>query len=309
MSAADLTRFDELVSRYVDGALTDDGGAELVALLAEPPLAAHFLEMTRLNSEIAGLLAAPVPNAAMVELVRTDIERILVGEPAAGGVRLRVVEEVRSHASGPPNVSVPRQVPQRRKPVLWAWAAVFFVFAGLSAVFFFNRTRQAVVPVVAALQGEVRSLGPAGERALQLGQSWQRGETLKTIGLNSAATLTFRDGSRLDFGGNTVAVNESNKNSRRVQIEGGSTQAVLKKQPAGRPFVFVTPEAEAIVTGTALRLVSGGHHTRLEVTEGEVRFRRRHDGAEVAVKAGHYALVAPNVPLIAAPFHLDPHHQ
>ena len=86
-------------------------------------------------------------------------------------------------------------------------------------------------------------------------------------------------------------------------------QAALKRQPAGRPFVFVTPEAEATVVGTTLRLVSGSHHTRLEVIEGEVRFRRRHDGAEVAVKAGHYAFVAPNVPLIAAPFHLDPHHQ
>jgi len=87
MSAADFSRFDELVSRYVDDALTADDAAELVALLAEPPLAARFLEMTRLNSEIAGLLAAPVPDTAMVEFVRTDIERILACEPAAGGVR------------------------------------------------------------------------------------------------------------------------------------------------------------------------------------------------------------------------------
>src|SRR3989442_354369 len=111
MSAAELTRFDELVSRYVDDALTDNDAAELVALLAEPPLAARFLEMTRLNSEIAGLLAAPVPDAAMVELVRTDIEKILAGEPAAGGVRLRILEDVQSHVSGPPKVSAPRRVP------------------------------------------------------------------------------------------------------------------------------------------------------------------------------------------------------
>jgi hypothetical protein len=45
----------------------------------------------------------------------------------------------------------------------------------------------------------------------------------------------------------------------------------------------------------------------LEVTEGEVRFRRRHDGAEVAVKAGNYAVVARNAPLVATPFHPDPH--
>ena len=53
--------------------------------------------------------------------------------------------------------------------------------------------------------------------------------------------------------------------------------------------------------------IAGGHHTRLEVTGGEVRFRRRHDGAEVAVKAGCCAVVAPNVPLVAKPVHTEPH--
>src|SRR2546428_8243015 len=145
MSAAELSHFDELVSRYLDDALTDTDAAELAALLAQPPLAARFLEMTRLNSEIAGLLAAPVPDAAMVELVRTDIERILAGRPAASGVRLRSLEDAQSHVAGTPKVSAPRPMPRRRKPVLraWAWAAVFFVFAGLSAIFFINRTRSA----------------------------------------------------------------------------------------------------------------------------------------------------------------------
>src|SRR5712691_4937724 len=124
MSAAELTRFDELVSRYVDDALTDNDAAELLALLAKPLLAARFLEMTRLNSEIAGLLAAPVPDAAMVELVRTDIERILAGEPVAGGVRLRVLEKAQPNASTPPRASALRPVPRWRKPVLraLAWA-------------------------------------------------------------------------------------------------------------------------------------------------------------------------------------------
>src|SRR5712691_10838481 len=142
MSAGELTRFDELVSRYIDDALTDNDAAELLALLAEPPLAARFLEMTRLNSEIAGLLAAPVPDAAMVELVRTDIERILAGEPAAGGARLRILDRAQPHALTPPIASAPDPATRRSKPVLQmlAWAAVFFVFVGLLAVFLINRT-------------------------------------------------------------------------------------------------------------------------------------------------------------------------
>jgi ferric-dicitrate binding protein FerR (iron transport regulator) len=311
MSAAELTRFDELVSRYLDDALTDNDATELVALLAEPPLAARFLETTRLNSEIAGILAAPVPDAAMVDLVRTDIERILAGEPADGGVRLRVLEDVPSTGSRPPKVSAPRPVPQRRKPMFraLAWAAVFFVVAGLSAVFFINRTRPANAPSVASVEGEVRVIGLAGERVLTPGQSWQRDEKLMLIGPNSTARVKFSDGSHLDFDGDTVAVNESHKEGRRIGLERGSVQAVLKKQPARRPFIFVTPLAEAEVVGTTLRLVADNHSARLEVTEGLVRFRRRHDGAEVAVKMGQYALVAPKVPLIALPLHPDPHHQ
>ena len=35
MSAAELSRFDELVSRYIDDTLTDTEAAELVALLKQ----------------------------------------------------------------------------------------------------------------------------------------------------------------------------------------------------------------------------------------------------------------------------------
>ena len=310
MSATNLSRFEELVSRYLDEGLTETDAAELETLLAEPPLAARFLEMTRLNSEIAGLLSAPVPDAAMVELVRADIEKGLAAAQPATGVRLQIAERTQPGAGTDPTVfSAPRPLPRRRKPVLraLAWAAVFLVFTGLAAVFFLNRTRLAEAPAVASLEGEVRLIGPNGEHALTLGQSWQRGETLKTVGPKSTATVTFSDGSRLAMGDNCIALNQSTKGERRLELQHGTVQGALKKQPARRAFVFVTPEAEAIVVGTTLRLVVSGHSTRLEVTEGEVRLRRRQDGAEVAVKAGQYAVVAPNVPLIATPFHPDPH--
>ena len=309
MSAAELSRFNELVSCYLDAALSDTDATELVALLAEPPLAARFLETTRLNSEMAGLLAAPVPDAAMVELVRADIEKTLAATQPPGGVRLRIAERTPPRTAFEPTILPPRPLTPRRKPILraLAWAAVFLVFAGLAAFFLFNSTRRAEAPAFAAIQGEVRLLGPKGERVLRSGQPWPRGETLKTVGANSTATVTFRDGSRLDFGGNSVVVNQSTQEGCRVELEHGDVRGSLKKQPGGHPFVFATPEAEAIVVGTALRLVTGAHHTRLEVTEGEVRFRRLHDGAQVTVKTGYCAVVAPNAPFVATLFHPDPH--
>ena len=309
MSAAELSRFDELVSCYLDAALADTDATELLALLSEPTLAARFLETTRLNSEMAGLLAAPVPDAAMVELVRADIEKALAATQPPSGVRLRIVERTQPLAATEPTILPQHSMTPRRK-FAWrslAWAAVFLVFAGLTAIFLFNSTRRVEAPAIASVQGEVRLLGPKGERVLRSGQSWPRGETLKTVGANSTATVTFRDGSRLDFSGNSVVVNRSTQEGCRVELEHGDVRGALKQQPVGHPFVFATPEAEAIVVGTALRLVTGAHHTRLEVTEGEVRFRRLHDGAQVTVKTGYCAVVAPNAPLVATPFHPDPH--
>ena len=309
MSAAELSRFDDLISRHLDGALTGVDAAELAALLAEPPLAARFLETTRLNSEIAGLLAAPVPDAAMVELVRSDIERGLASARPPSGLRLRLADRAQPLPAPPPTGSAPRTMTLRRRAVLrtLAWAALFVVFAGSAAFFLFNRTRPVQASVVASVQGEVRSMGEGRERVLTPGDSWRRDEKLKTSSPNSRAILKFHDGSQLDFGGDTVAVNESGEDGLRVRLDHGTVEASLKPQPARHPFVLATPEAEAIVVGTTLRLVTGGHRTRLEVTQGEARFRRRHDGAEIAVKAGHYAVVAPNAPLIATPFHRDPH--
>lgn len=310
MNVADFPRFDELLSRHLDDTLTDAGAAELVALLSEPQWAARFLEMTRLNSEIAGLLAAPVPDAVMVELVRTDLGKCLTGTPRASGLRLRVAESAPSRASSSPADPGLRPLSQRTEPVfqMLAWAAVLLVIAGLAAVFLVRGGRPAEAPSVASLQGEVRLIGTAGARALKPGQSWPRGETLKTVGPDSSVTMTFNDGTRLDFRGNSMAVNRSGKEGRRVELEQGAVQGAVKQQPARRAFVFVTPDAEAIVVGTTLQVATDGHHTRLEVTEGEVRFRRRHDGTEVAVKAGHFAVVAPNLPLVVKSIQAEPHH-
>lgn len=303
MSATNLSRFEELVSRYLDEGLTNTDAAELVASLAEPALAVRFLEMTRFNSEIAGLLSAPVPDAAMVELVRADIEKGLTAAQPSTGVRLRIAERRHSRTVTPSAVSVSRLMTPRRKPALraWAWAAGFLVFAGLAAVFLFDSTRRAEAPALASVEGEVRVLGPAGERVLKPGESWQRGETLKTVGAKSTATVTFSDGTRLDFAGDSVAVNQSGKEGCRVQLEHGAVRGAVKKQSARRTFVFATPVAEAIVVGTMLQVTTDAHHTRLVVTEGQVLLKRRSDGTEIMVRAGFHVLVGPINKLTADP--------
>jgi len=70
MSAPDLTRFDELLSRYLDASLGDADEHELLSYLSDDVLASRFYEATQLSTEIAGVLAGSVPDEA--DLVVSD---------------------------------------------------------------------------------------------------------------------------------------------------------------------------------------------------------------------------------------------
>jgi hypothetical protein len=61
--------FEELCSKYMDEVISHEEEAELLGYLQEPELEARFLELTQINDEISGLLAAPVADEKMAELV------------------------------------------------------------------------------------------------------------------------------------------------------------------------------------------------------------------------------------------------
>ena len=161
---------------------------------------------------------------------------------------------------------------------------------------------------------------PAAKREMALSRLFDFGETrlqsnsavgtgkVKTAGASSRVTIVLTDGTRVDIGGNTLLAIHPAKDRTRFSLENGSLKSQIARQPSNRPLVFATPEAEAIVKRTVLTLMTGQHHTRLEVTKGVVLFKRKADGAEVAVSAGNFAVVAPNVQLLAKPLHPEAHH-
>jgi ferric-dicitrate binding protein FerR (iron transport regulator) len=120
----------------------------------------------------------------------------------------------------------------------------------------------------------------------------------------SAAVVVFPDGTTLELGPSTtirrfVDLEGQDGTGKRVDMEAGAIAAQVVKQPAGRSMVFVTPQAEARVLGTALRIAlvgAKGDATRLEVSEGKVRLKRL-DGKSVDVAAGQFALAVPGVEL------------
>ena len=114
----------------------------------------------------------------------------------------------------------------------------------------------------------------------------------------TALQLEQRTDVRLPGGGSS-----SSSVGKRVELVWGRVTAEVAKQPAGRPMVFTTPNAQAVVLGTVLTLefTPTATATRLDVTEGLVGFSDVVNRLQVEVPTGHFATVAENTQTVARP--------
>ena len=174
--------------------------------------------------------------------------------------------------------------PRSRKP-LWIAAAAAVIAVGVGAYFFF-RLPDAPVALVTHVKGTV--LG-AETGAIAAGQG------LRTVGPASAAEIRFPDGTRMDLGGDTTIDRIDDPGAKQVSISRGTVSAVVR--PQTQPMVFTTPHGRATVLGTALRLIVNDR-LRLDVETGKVELQNL-AGKSVLVEAGHYAVVASGLDLVA----------
>jgi PA14 domain/FecR protein len=95
---------------------------------------------------------------------------------------------------------------------------------------------------------------------------------------------------------------------KRVVLKWGRVTADVAKQPVGRPMIFNTPNAQAVVLGTVLTLefTSTAGATRLDVSEGLVGITDASNRTLVEVPAGHFATVAENTKTVARPLVATP---
>lgn len=152
------------------------------------------------------------------------------------------------------------------------------------------------------VRGNVVVVTPRGSLPARAGLAIGAGQGLKTTGPGSRAILRFHDGTGLKIEPDSVvediAMQSSQENvGKFVRVTRGAVVAHVKPQPADRPLVIATPRAEARVLGTTLRIHVGSDSTRLDVTEGKVRFLRKRDGRSIEVTASHFAVAAPRAPL------------
>ena len=129
-----------------------------------------------------------------------------------------------------------------------------------------------------------------GKMPAKAGQGLSAGDGVETIGKDASALIVFPDGTKLELQGETQVRDLSVEKEKRLFLVRGSLEAKVTKQSAA--MAIETPQAEARVLGTTLRLDVRSGSTLLEVDEGKVRLTRTADQKAVDVGAGAFATSA-----------------
>jgi ferric-dicitrate binding protein FerR (iron transport regulator) len=151
-----------------------------------------------------------------------------------------------------------------------------------------------------SLAGRVRLIAGESRVDARPGQQIPEGQGLETFE-GARATLKYPDGTSLDLGPRTEVSEFTRSGVKRVALSRGSLTAQVSRQPVEHPMTFATPQGEAKVLGTSLKLEVDADpekgSTRLEVTSGRVRLTRLKGGESVEVAADHFAVATKELPL------------
>jgi ferric-dicitrate binding protein FerR (iron transport regulator) len=130
-----------------------------------------------------------------------------------------------------------------------------------------------------------------GAEPAQAGKGIASGRSVST-GRSGYALVKFPDGTRVELAADTTVRSCSDGAAgKAIVLEQGILLVDAVKQPAGRPLVIATAQAESTVLGTQFVLQALPGMTRLDVREGRVKFTRLPQAvSSVTVGAGQYAV-------------------
>ena len=155
-------------------------------------------------------------------------------------------------------------------------------------------TTETMVATIERVEGEVAVISAESRTAAAAKKSIMMGQGLETIGAASTVEISYPDGTRVKLEPGTLVkdIADGDKKGKRLFLARGGLWASVRKQPADQPMTLNTPNGEARVLGTKLRLLFDEKgSTRLEVEEGKVRLKRLADGKSAEVSTGHFAVV------------------
>jgi WD40 repeat protein len=269
-------RMAQLLSLYLDGGLRPGEEAELLEQLQDPANRDRFLELCRLDRELAGLLAAPIDDDTMLALVRRDLDSTAEGSVCVPPLRAPVTRS-------------------RWRLGVWLASTAAMVAVAVAGVILFS-SRDRPVAVLEHMEGDVRLARDGRDDVARPGQSLFAGSHIQTGSDKSSAVIIYTDGTRVELGSETSAGQfAEGRESRRMVLEQGCAIIDRVGQAAGPPLLVATPQAEIIVWGTRFALESELHGTQVEVAEGKLQFTRKLDRQSIEVEHGEYAVAAPDV--------------
>jgi WD40 repeat protein len=133
----------------------------------------------------------------------------------------------------------------------------------------------------------------AAPAAAVAGQMVRAGQSVRTPGDESFATIEYPDKTRLELSGDTTVQfpSESRDAGKQVIFAGGSLRADVSPQPKDQPMLLVGPQAQVRVQGTRFLMSSSGPDaSRIDLESGKVELIRREKEQPIDLQAGCYAV-------------------
>jgi ferric-dicitrate binding protein FerR (iron transport regulator) len=316
-----MDRIRQLLSDSLDGPLSAADAEEVARHLRQDPrLRAEFVELYQLHrvlaTELKPFAEAPFKAAVFDELRRDEqafvgsvmrrLEADDLGDPAA--------RERREAATRPsPRLGFPLE------PRSWfdwfsrpAWAALAAcLILGTVSLALLELRPEPVRAQLCEIRGNAilqrsRRIIPARE-----GFALRHGDTLQTPADATMAVQYLGEPTRVELKPGTSVQVAGGRQGKRLELRAGRVESVVAPQPPGRPFVLITPQAQARVLGTRFGLSAKPWSTRLEVTEGKVELSGAASRRPVLVGPGEYAVAARGLDLTPRPLpadaELEPH--
>jgi hypothetical protein len=145
-----------------------------------------------------------------------------------------------------------------------------------------------------SIEGQAYRIGPAGERALKLGDEVGEGEFVRTAA-NSRAKVRLFEGSEVEMNQRAEIAVSANRRDTTIHLDQGSIIVQAAKRNTGHLYVSA-PDCTVAVTGTVFSVNSGTKGSRVTVIEGEVHVK--HAGLESILHSGDEVATTQSVGLV-----------
>lgn len=284
---SDLSDINELVRRFVDDrdGLQEHEYAQLAeAVKASPELLAQLREQLLMDDVLSQRLA--IDRRHFDAQVQQRIADHLRGEDELN----EQADELRSLALARLKVAPAEPGFNWSTVIAWGSALVLLLAIGVSLWSWRQSQQAALVATIDEVSGEVvvKRYPNGSDFVAEAGQSLRPDDALFVPDDGSIA-LTWRDGTRVQLGSGTQIRLPATTAGKHVSVNVGDVAASVAAQPAGRPMVFTTPHADAIVRGTELSLRVRANDTHLEVAEGKVELVEHETGDAQLVQSSQEA--------------------